>query len=93
MKLFILYLIVINIFSFWTMGDDKSRAKQGKRRVPEKKLFGLSAIGGALGTWLGMRVWRHKTKHTSFILGVPALLLMNIAAIYFLVQYFGPGQH
>ncbi|QAY68343.1 DUF1294 domain-containing protein [Paenibacillus protaetiae] len=60
------------------MGYDKQRAKHHEWRVPEKRLFGLGAIGGALGVWMGMRVWRHKTKHRSFTVGVPLLFLWNV---------------
>ncbi|UUZ81766.1 DUF1294 domain-containing protein [Paenibacillus sp. P26] len=86
MKLFILYMLVMNTVTFCMMGYDKKRAKRHERRVPEKRLFGYSAIGGALGAWIGMWTWRHKTKHGSFVFGIPALLVMNIAVIYLLYR-------
>lgn len=81
---FTTYWIVINIICFFMMGYDKTQAKRGNWRVPEKRFFLLSLIGGALGTWIAMRVWRHKTKHPTFTLGIPALLLLNFACAYFL---------
>jgi len=83
MTLYILlgYLIVINSYAYILMGIDKSYARKQKRRVPEKQLFLVSAIGGAAGSWLGMRSFRHKTKHHSFTIGIPMLLLTNIIVI------------
>lgn len=74
----IIYLVLLNGYTFLLMGYDKKRAQRNKRRVPEKRLFLLSALGGASGTGLGMKVWRHKTKHRSFTVGIPFLLALNI---------------
>ncbi|GGF86770.1 DUF1294 domain-containing protein [Paenibacillus abyssi] len=78
------YLLLINIVSFSMMRYDKRQAVKHGRRVPEKQLFVIAAIGGALGAWLGMRIWRHKTKHNSFVYGIPALFILNIAALWFI---------
>jgi uncharacterized membrane protein YsdA (DUF1294 family) len=86
LRIFIVYLIIMNIVSFFTMAYDKAQAGKRKRRVPEKRLFGYAALGGALGAWIGMYTWRHKTKHASFIAGVPALLIVNVVLIYFIVK-------
>jgi uncharacterized membrane protein YsdA (DUF1294 family) len=82
----ILYLAIINVINFLTMSYDKRQAKRGHRRIPEKRLFTYAAIGGALGGWLGMFIWRHKTKHMSFILGFPALLVVNLICIYMILK-------
>lgn len=82
LKLWILYLIGMNIYTFALMGYDKGRARRQERRVPEKRLFGSSALGGALGAWIGMWTWRHKTKHPSFVIGIPALLVLNGITAY-----------
>ncbi|WP_200930800.1 DUF1294 domain-containing protein [Bacillus sp. FJAT-28004] len=79
--LFIIYLLFINIYTFALMGFDKKSAKKQRRRIPEKRLFLLSAIGGAGGTWLAMKKWRHKTKHRSFTVGIPFLFGLNILLI------------
>ncbi|MFH5182005.1 DUF1294 domain-containing protein [Paenibacillus sp. TAB 01] len=86
MRIFITYLVIMNIISFCLMAYDKSQAGKRKRRIPEKRLFGYAACGGALGAWIGMYTWRHKTKHTSFILGMPALLVVNAVLIYWIVK-------
>jgi uncharacterized membrane protein YsdA (DUF1294 family) len=83
----LIYLLVINLINFLTMGYDKQQAKKGLRRIPEKRLFTYAAVGGALGGWLGMRSWRHKTKHMSFVLGFPALFVVNVICIYGVYKY------
>ena len=89
MKYFYLYLLAINLTAFLVFGWDKLMAKWQKRRVPEKTLFLLAGLLGSVGAWLGMQIFRHKTKHTSFVLGIPAILVAQMAAIaavwYFLV--------
>lgn len=85
----IIYLLLINSYSFALMGLDKKRAKRQRLRVPEKRLFLLSAIGGAGGTWLAMKAWRHKTKHRSFTVGIPFLLGLNILLIIGAVWLIG----
>ena len=89
MRVFIVYLAAINVLTFCVYGADKRRAKiPGARRVPEKTLLGLAAIGGSLGALAGMRVFRHKTRHWYFRYGIPATLLAQAAAAVFLAQYF-----
>lgn len=66
-----LWLIVINLATFAVYGIDKSRAKRGVWRVPEKTLFLLPLLGGSIGALLGMRTFRHKTKHWYFVWGIP----------------------
>ena len=73
------YLIAVNVLAFVLMGIDKRRARRGAWRVPEKTLFLLPLLGGSIGALLGMRVFRHKTKHWYFVWGVPAILLAQIA--------------
>ena len=74
-------LILINLFSFCLMGYDKRCAKRGKWRVPEKRLFLAAACFGALGGVLGMQVFRHKTKHLSFSIFFPLMLVLQIAIL------------
>ena len=79
------YLVIVNCVGFAAMGIDKSKAKRGAWRIPEKTLFLLSIIGGSVGTWLGMYVFHHKTKHWYFVIGMPLILVGQIAlAIYFI---------
>jgi uncharacterized membrane protein YsdA (DUF1294 family) len=85
MQIYIGYAIVINLITFFVMAHDKSQARKGGRRVPERTLFILAALGGAIGTLLGMRIWRHKTKHLSFVLGIPLILVLQGIALYWLL--------
>ena len=79
------WLIAINLVTFAVYGIDKRRARRGAWRVPEKALFLLPLLGGSIGALLGMRVFRHKTKHWYFVWGVPAILLAQIALAVWLL--------
>lgn len=79
------YLAAVNILLCLLMGLDKLFAKLQKRRIPEKTLFLLAIIGGGLGGTLGMYSFRHKTRHTAFAIGFPALAILQIAAVIFLM--------
>ena len=71
------YLAAVNLAAFLLMGADKRRARRGGWRVSEKTLFLFPALGGALGGLLGMKVFRHKTKHWYFWAGFWRLLLVQ----------------
>lgn len=79
------WLIAINLVTFAVYGADKRRAQRGAWRVPEKTLFLLPLLGGSVGALLGMRVFRHKTKHWYFVWGVPAILLAQLALAVWLL--------
>lgn len=80
-----LWLVLISLALFIVMGADKRRARLGMRRVPEKRLFLLALLGGAVGGTLGMRAFRHKTKHWYFAWGFPLLALAQIALCVWLL--------
>ncbi|MCQ2334625.1 MAG: DUF1294 domain-containing protein [Paludibacteraceae bacterium] len=71
----LLYLAVINVVAFAAYGADKYKAQHGQWRIPEKTLLGLALIGGAAGALAGMFTFRHKTKHLSFLILVPLMLV------------------
>ncbi|MCI9157170.1 MAG: DUF1294 domain-containing protein [Lawsonibacter sp.] len=75
----LLYLLAVNLAAFALMGMDKRRARKGAWRISEKALFLPALLGGALGGTLGMRVFRHKTRHWYFRFGFPLLLLLQLA--------------
>lgn len=77
----LIYLVAINVITFFMYGIDKWKAKQSKWRIKESTLLGLSAIGGSIGALLGMKVWHHKTLHKIFKYGVPLMLLAQIILI------------
>lgn len=83
-KIELVYLLVMNVVGFAVMGIDKYKAIKGKWRVPEKTLFLLSILGGSIGTWAGMYAFRHKTKHWYFVIGMPAILFLQIALVIYL---------
>ena len=85
----LIYLIIINIVGFSLMGIDKKKAKSHAWRIPEATLFIVAAIGGSIGSILGMQVFRHKTQHWYFVWGMPAILVLQIALVVFLMVYPG----
>lgn len=81
MKYLVIYLIVMNIIGFFIMAIDKHKAKKHAWRIPEKMLFLASLVGGSIGTWAGMYVFRHKTKHWYFVIGMPLILVLHVVLI------------
>lgn len=81
------YLLVINLFAMLLMAVDKSKAERDKWRIPEKTLFIIALIGGSIGSIAGMYMFRHKTKHAKFIIGMPAILILQIAAVVLVIKY------
>lgn len=73
---------VLSIIGLISMAVDKSKAKRGAWRIPEKVLFAIAFLGGGLGSLIGMYAFRHKTKHTSFIIGIPIGAVVSVAIIY-----------
>lgn len=83
-KNIIIYLIIINLLGFYMMWSDKRKAKKGAWRIPEQTLFIVTALGGGIGTILGMYVFRHKTKKLKFTIGLPFILIAEIILIIYL---------
>ena len=89
MNLYIIgYLTALNLLALAVTGWDKLAAKKHWRRVPEKTLFLLAALGGSVGVWCAMQLFRHKTKHKSFTIGVPLIFAAQLALCLFLQSYF-----
>ena len=86
MKNMVIYLLAVNFITFLLYGDDKSRARRHAWRIPEKTLILSAVIGGSAGAILGMRFFHHKTRKPKFAVGVPVILLVQIAAVW-LVSY------
>ena len=83
-----LYLLSVNVTAFALMGVDKRRARRGQWRVPERTLFLPALLGGALGGTLGMRTFRHKTRHWYFRFGFPLLLVLQLLGLGWLALQF-----
>ncbi len=88
MKLFAIYLAVMNVIGVAVMWSDKKRARLHRWRIPEKVLFGVSLLGGSVGTWAGMYLFRHKTKHWYFVVGMPLILVCQAALAIYLVHLY-----
>ena len=85
-KLILLYLLIVNAVSFLLMLADKQKAKKKLWRIPESTLLLSAAIGGSIGALAGMYTFRHKTRHLKFTLGVPAILVVQILAVFLLAR-------
>ena len=86
MKEFLLiYLLIINVAAFLLMLVDKLKAKKNLWRIPEATLLSSALFGGSVGALLGMYTVRHKTKHPKFYIGIPLILLCQIALTVFLL--------
>ena len=82
----IIYVVIINLVTFFLFGEDKRRAKKKKWRIPEKVLFVLAAVGGSVGAIAGMWAFRHKTKHWYFVYGMPAILAAQLLIVWIAVR-------
>ena len=77
----LLYLVAVNLVTFFIYGIDKFKSKRARWRVPEATLLWLAAVGGSIGAWLGMKLWHHKTLHKKFRYGIPLILIAQIAIV------------
>ncbi|MFN7250702.1 MAG: DUF1294 domain-containing protein [Anaerobacillus sp.] len=80
-KALVAYAFLINLISFIYMYVDKQKARRGDWRIPERSLFMLALAGGSIGIFIAMRLFRHKTKHLSFKIGIPMIFLLQIILI------------
>ena len=87
-KLLFAYLLLINAVGLGIMCADKQFAKKNHRRVPEARLMTIAAIGGSVGSILGMYWFRHKTRHPKFYIGLPLILLAQLSLALIAVWYF-----
>ena len=88
LKLVMIYLLVLTLATFIVCGIDKFAAKRQMRRVPEKTLFLLSAIGGSVGMFAGMLTFRHKTQHWYFKFGIPAIIIGQVVLVLLFMRLF-----
>ena len=84
-QLILIYVIIINLVGFFSMFIDKRRAQKNQWRIPEKTLFLFAILGGSIGSNIGMRLFRHKTKHWYFVFGMPAILIIQLVIICLLL--------
>lgn len=81
------YIIIINIISFFIMLYDKKQALYHNFRISEKTIFIVSLLLGGIGTYVGMYVFRHKTKHLKFTIGIPIVIILNIISVFYIFNY------
>ena len=84
-KILLVYLLIVNAAGFLLMLVDKIKAKRNLWRIPEATLIGVAAMGGSIGAIAGMNLFRHKTKHPKFYIGLPVILALQIVLVYLLV--------
>ena len=87
MKLLITYLLIINAAGFLLMLIDKWKARKKRWRIPEATLMTVAALGGSIGSLLGMYTFRHKTRHPKFTLGIPLILALQLVAATWILIY------
>ena len=88
MNYFFLYLVIINAVAFLLMLIDKQQAKKNRRRIPERTLILSAILGGSIGALTGMYLFRHKTKHPKFTLGIPAILIGQLVLAGYLTYTY-----
>ena len=88
-KVILLYILLVNLGGFIAFGIDKSRSKRAKWRIPEATLMTFALLFGSIGCLFGMKVFRHKTMKPAFFIGIPVILLLQIAIIV-VVVFFTP---
>ena len=81
------YIIIINIISFFFILYDKKQAIYHNFRISEKTIFIVSLLLGGIGTYVGMYVFRHKTKHLKFTIGIPIVIILNIISVFYIFNY------
>ena len=87
-KYVIIYLLGINLIGFLAMGIDKLKAKKDWWRIPEGTLMMMCLLGGGIGTIAGMYTFRHKTKKLKFTVGMPTILISEVALVIYLLIKF-----
>lgn len=74
----LIYLATVNLVAFYLMGKDKKKARTRGSRIPEKTLFLWAIVGGSIGSVVGMQHFRHKTRHMSFKIGMPLIMILQV---------------
>ena len=86
LQMITIYLVLVNAIGLFLMLSDKSRAKRNAWRITEATLMGIALAGGSVGAIAGMHLFRHKTRHPKFALGLPLILIVQIAVVLLLIN-------
>lgn len=81
-----IYIAFINLAAFFTIFYDKKMAINSRWRIAEKQIFLICLLGGSVGTYVAMNIFRHKTKKKKFKIGVPILIIINMVAFYYMYE-------
>ena len=84
MDALLIYVAVVNVTAFLMYGIDKWNARKGLWRIPEKTLLGIAAVGGSVGAYAAMQMFRHKTKKPKFYIGVPFIFVIQIGILLYI---------
>ncbi|SET36944.1 DUF1294 domain-containing protein [[Clostridium] polysaccharolyticum] len=82
------YVLLINLIGYYSMWSDKRKAKKGAWRTPESTLIMIAVLGGSLGSLMGMKKFRHKTKHLKFYVGIPVILVVQVVLAWSGIKFF-----
>ena len=86
MDIILIYVAVVNIAAFLMYGIDKWNAKRDFRRIPEKTLLVIAAIGGSIGAYAGMQLFHHKTRKPKFYIGIPFIFAIQMGVLVYIYQ-------
>lgn len=86
MQYLLIYLLILNAVGFLLMLIDKKKAQLGRWRIRESTLMTVAVLGGSIGSLMGMKLFRHKSKHLKFTLGIPVILALQIMAAVILIS-------
>ncbi|MBQ9990529.1 MAG: DUF1294 domain-containing protein [Lachnospiraceae bacterium] len=86
----VFYLMLMNLLGLLSMLIDKKKARKRAFRIPESTLFMIAILGGSLGSLIGVHLFHHKTRHRSFTIGLPVLLVLQLLLL--LLLYLSPIQ-
>lgn len=84
MEVLIIYGTLVNVIAFLLYGIDKWKARKGLRRIPERVLLEIAVIGGSVGAYVGMQLFRHKTRKVKFSVGVPIIFFIQIGILLYI---------
>ncbi|WP_277585486.1 DUF1294 domain-containing protein [Psychrobacillus antarcticus] len=85
----LIFILIMSIIAFFVMGYDKSQARIQGHRISEKTLWTLAVLGGGIGAYIGMQLFRHKTKHTNFRVGFLMVMILYAFLIFYLLTTDG----
>lgn len=83
-NIILIFILIMSIVAFFVMGYDKSQARKHGQRISEKTLWTLAIVGGGIGAYIGMQLFRHKTKHTNFRVGFLMILILYAFLIFYI---------